>query len=73
MKKYIKPNIEIAAMRVHCNFLAGSGDGKPNQALSDGSGTHIGGYSQGSDASGDNGNVEDMAKDYNAWTTWDED
>lgn len=70
MKRYIKPNTEITAMKVASGMLAASGD--PNQATGNGN-VFIGGNSSESNASGDaNGNVEDMAKDFNAWTAWDE-
>lgn len=70
MKRYIKPNTEITAMNVASYMLAASGE--PNQATPGGN-VFTGGNSSESTASVDeNGNVEDMAKDYNAWTAWDE-
>ena len=74
MKYYIRPITEITGLKASTYILAGSGDGSQNQVVNNGGGVHIGGNSQGSTAQGDaNGNVEDMAKDFNAWSTWDED
>lgn len=71
MKKYIKPITELCGIKIQASLLSGSGS--LNRADDSGN-TYIGGNSQASSStSGDtNGNVEDMAKDHNAWSSWDD-
>ncbi len=70
MKKYIKPTTDCIHAGITSHILASSGD--PNAALPNGN-VFAGGSSSGSSASGDaNGNVEEMAKKHNAWSTWDD-
>lgn len=71
MKKYIKPTTDCIHASIASHILASSGD--PNAALPNGSGVFAGGSSSGSSATGDtNGNVEDMSKKHNAWSSWDD-
>lgn len=75
MKKYIKPNTYCTLIIEDAHILAGSGDPQyPNQANPNGTGINIPGYSQeSSSTTGDNnGNVEDMAKPFNPWNSWDD-
>lgn len=71
MKIYIKPATELCGLRLHAELLSGSGS--LNKADDSGN-TYIGGNSQesGSTTGDGNGNVEDMAKDHNAWSSWDD-
>lgn len=74
MKTYIKPYTYCTLLTEESHILAGSGDPQyPNQANPDGTGVNIPGYSKESTTTGDtNGNVEDMAKPYNPWNSWDD-
>lgn len=71
MKKYIKPTIDCVNVATSNHILGVSRD--PNAAHPSGDGVFAGGNSSGSSASGDaNGNVEEMVKKHNAWSTWDD-
>lgn len=70
MKTYIKPTTELCGIKIHTELLSGSGS--LNKADDSGN-TYIGGNSQESTSGSDaNGNVDDMAKDHNAWSSWDD-
>ena len=78
MKKiYNKPTMILVKMETE-HFIAGSPGGiyDQNQVRKDesgGIGTYVGGTSSVSkNEDNGNGSVEDMAKPYNPWTTWDE-
>lgn len=73
MKIYIKPKIDCTHIIEVSHLLAGSGNKKlPNQATQDGN-VYTGGYSSEYNGKTDaNGNVDDMAKKNNAWSSWDE-
>lgn len=71
MKTYIKPYIYCTLVSEDCHILAGSDPKSPNQATD--KGVTVPGYSQEYDGSGDgNNNVDEMAKPYNPWTSWDD-
>lgn len=74
MKTYIKPCTNHILLTEDAHILAGSGDPQyPNRANPNGTGVNIPGYSQESSSTGDdNGNVEDMAKPFNPWNSWDD-
>ena len=70
MKQYIKPTIDCINAGITHHILASSGD--PNKANNNGN-VFAGGSSSESGAQGDvNGNVEEMSKKHNAWSTWDD-
>lgn len=71
MKTYIQPTTELCGVKIKAELLSGSGS--PNKADATGN-VYVGGYSQasGSTTGDTNGNVEDMAKDHNAWSSWDD-
>ena len=70
MKTYIKPTTELCGIKIKAELLSGSGS--LNRANDNGN-TYVGGNSQQSDGRVDtNGNVDDMAKDHNARSSWDD-
>lgn len=75
MKTYIKPYTYCTLLTEEAHILAGSGAPQyPNQAQPNGTGVNIPGYShESTTTTGDRyGNVEDMAKHCNPWTSWDD-
>lgn len=75
MKTYIKPYTYCTHLTEESHILAGSNPAStyPNQAKNDGTGVFTNGYSSEYNGNGDsNGNVDEMAKQHDAWSTWDD-
>lgn len=74
MKTYIKPYTYCTLLTEEAHILAGSLVPPSPNAADDKGNVNIPGYSQesGTTTGDGNGNVEDMAKPYVPWTSWDD-